>query len=339
MSEGKKVSGNVFPALAGGIFAIVLVSVLAGVLLVSLFRANQDVIFPVALPEPKAEDAAGWLGTVVAGDEKRALLYAKTLVRDDDPEMPDPDYIDLMLRMGLGTGLLTSPFNTYDYRYWEGLEACSGIWQEAAGSVEAAFEIVCERVKGIPRVEGYVPAGHLVEILERGSGTTQERCRVLSLVVRQGGYGAHAVTLVDDTGRPVHVFCEIRKGEEVYLADLRYGFIDSCTCVLDYERNPDRIPPQWPEVVAGSIGRRFCSYPAEPGEYRRYNQLLGGVVKGLLGDSAPLFGADPHKALDRYIETYASSLGGESFSYWIFPFESLVLRDDFPIEWHRHEKR
>ncbi len=341
MSELGNASGKGYPAWAGGLPVLFFVSALGGILLVSLFRAHQEMIFPSSMHEPKLRVAEGWLDAVIAGDGKRALLYAKMLVSDDDPEMPDPDYIELMLGMELGTGLLTSPFNTYDHRYWEGLVACREIWEETAaeGGVEAAFGIVARKVKAMSPVDGYVPAGHLVEILERGFGTTQERCRVLCLVVRQGGYDAHVVTLVDDAGSVVHVFCEIRKGAEVYVADLRYGFFESGTSVLDYEKDPSRIPSPWPEVVAGSIGRRFCSYPGEPGEYKRYNQLLGAVVGAALGDAGPVFGADPHNALDSYIKTYSSSLEVESFSYWIFPFDSLVGRTDFPPGWRRRKGR
>jgi hypothetical protein len=318
-------------------------AVILGVMGVSLVRSNVETLFPIGLPPLPKSIANRFTRAIRNGDEKAALLLAASVTPDDLPEAPRADYIRLMLQNRLGTALLTSPFNHFDYLRWRDAIFANDIAKESLKSKETRslyeeiFRKVNEKVKIIPSSSQKTkcPSATLFEICKAGRASGPEWFRLFTEVVFQAGGEVMVVALFDDEYRTVHAVCEVRgaNGEKGVADPLKGRFWEGVS-VADLASDDSRLVGVWSEKERSSLKHRMYRLPAEPMDYRLYEHRL---TRKLLKLNPKLllfrFGIDPESRIEAYIAKFAGKNCQEHFSYWHFPFSSLKLNKRFPVDW------
>lgn len=318
-------------------------AVLLGIVAVSLVRSNVNAIFPVKPLRVSRSTAESFLRAVRNGDEKGALLLAASITPDDVPEAPRADYVRLMLQNKLGTALLTSPFNHFDYLRWRDAILADDIVKECLDSkdtgslYEEMFRKINEKVKIIPSSikSGKPYSATLSEIWRAGRVPGPEWFRLYAEVVFQSGGEVMVVSLFDPECRVVHAVCEVRDADgDKSVADPLKGRFWKGVSVADLATDDSRLDGIWSAEERSALKRRVYRLPAEPMDYRLFERRLseklsGFPLKGLIFR----FGVDPEKRIDRYVAKFADKNRKERFSYWHFPFLSLKSDKAFPSDW------
>jgi len=335
------------------IFFLLLAVLLLGVMSVSYIRTYSTMLFPVHSEDVSPEDKNLWLAAVKAGDEKKALLYAERIVAGARPEFPDPDYIQLFYRNGFGTLALTSSFGHFDFIRWRDAWEVSRITaRETAVNPEPIgrlFELVMSKQKPdateatmslyemfrikISRMRSR-PYLSVSEIWEEGYASLDELFRLLASFAYQSGYDVQIVALYDKNLNLKHVVCEVRRGVHSYVCDPVYRRVWSDMSVERLAEYPEKLKGIWDVETIESLQRRVYCLPAEVMDYRALNQrLYRNLVSGADAGRIPRFGSNPRLRIDRYIGTYLKKMEKSRFSYWNFPFKSLMSCAAVPAGW------
>jgi len=325
--------------------ALLLAVLLLGVMAVAGIRRYQKYLFPQP-PKPVVtqQHAREWLDAVNGNNEKPALLRAAEMV-NDEAELPDPDYIRLVLQLQFNTRILTSPFNHFDYLRWQDASAMARLFagqgpdkQDAPAKLADIYRLVAERIKYQPGVDGYRPAVSCRESWTRQLGTYSEICRVLFALAEQAGYEGMLVSVHAADGRLLHNICEFHFQGASYVIDVKYGkFWPQCS-IAGLAADPSRLQGLWPPEAVAAIKHRVYRLPAEPADFRRVNRELAGKFSGLL-KPFPAFGDDPRSRIDAFRRNYAADQPPEVFTYWDFPFHTLKQSPVFPAAWQLKSKQ
>ena len=326
------------PLPLGAISIIFTATVILGVIMVSSIRSNSSKIYPSSRPETTLHDANAWIKAIENNNSSQAIILAKKLIPDDNPEFPKTDYISLMLQIKMSTLFLTSPFNEFDFMRWKdamGIKTIvdSVIMDNDQSNIEILFKHMQKKVKlRTTKEKNYIPGVSLLDIWNRKVASTQELCRLFAAFARQAGYDAQIVTLFNQDKKITHLFCEIRKNSKSYVVDPRFGFIEANASANQYADKKSSMPKIWPEKVQNSINIRVYKLPAEPQDFKLFNQQLNKKLLSL-GVSCAKFGNDPQTQIDEYIQKYHDKKTKSHYLYWTFPFHSLMSSLDFPKEW------
>lgn len=318
-------------------------AVLLGIAAVSLVRTNVDLLFPVERPPIPKSTTESFLRAVRDGDENSALLLAASITPDDAPEMPRADYIRLMLQNKLGTALLTSPFNHFDFLRWKDAILANDIAKECLESkkerslYEEIFRKINEKVKIIPpsSKKGNAYSATLSEIWNSGRASAPGWIRLYAEVAFQSGADVMVVSLFNDEYRVVTAVCEVRGTDGAKcVADPLKGRFWKGVSVADLAADDSRLDGVWSTDERASLKRRSYRLPAEPMDYRLFEQRLNEKLSSLT-PVTPIFrfGIDPEARIDRYVANFADKNNQERFSYWHFPFLSLKSNKAFPADW------
>ena len=311
---------------------------LIGVALVSLIRTHSQTLFPSTPPAPAGDLAERWLDVVRKGDEKTALTLAAMLVPDDAPQMPRSDYIKLAVLNGMGTTFLTAPFNHFDYARWRNAlfaanlaKRCLDLKNGATPEERIFRSLIRElRIGKSRNFEAEPRRGFFEVVLKNGEASPPEWFLIYAEAVFQSGAEVMVVSLFDK-GSVVHAVCEIRgKDGSKSVADPLKGCFWAGVDTADLAADPTRLKGVWSEREIAALHRRAYKLPAEPMDYRLFEQRLRGETRSL---HSLRFGIDPQKRIERYIARFIKSGGGDSFTYWRFPFRVLKADKAFPQDW------
>ncbi len=332
-------------------FSSIAAAVILGIIGISYIRQNPESFFPAEQCGFTVKDAIEWYNAVESGKETKAILYAAKIVPDDIPSLPDPDYMQLLLNNGLGTLILTSPFNHFDYLRWKDALEINKIVQSYSGNNELIpllFKAVLarknadadEKSMSFPEIFkknadklNDKPYVSVIDIWNKGYTSLDELIRLLSAVAYQAGYKVQIIALIDKQWPPKHVVCEFRKNGKSYVADPVYGKIWKDTSVAEFAENPDLLKDVWPENIINLSERCIYMLPAETMDFKAYNRQLYTELKKSKVPFLPLFGENPQSRIDVYIQKYADKVEKRYFSYWNFPFHSLMSSLTFPQDW------
>lgn len=312
-----------------------------GVMLVSYVRNHERELYPPQRHETTKMDAEKWLKAIKSKNKQEAILLAGRMVSDDAPELPNPDYLRLLMHQGLGSLILTSAFNDFDYMRWQDAYTVMEIVNSADISaepeelkLEALFRKMTSKIKRLPKaVKNYHSSPSISGIWHKKTASTRELCRLFAAIAKQAGYDVQTVSLFSESGSQVHLFCEIRKNKRSYVADPRFNYfaVDASGSLFALESST--IPKIWPEKVANAVKRQVYGLPAEAVDYKLINQRLFSKLSAKMGKDIPLFAQDPQTQIDQYIKKYTNKTQNPLFTYWTFPFNSLMFSADFPLDW------
>ena len=326
---------------------IVFSAIIMGIIGVSVIRENPNLLFSVRSDTGNiAENIKKWKDAVRKGREKEALLYAASIVPDDTPELPDLDYIRFFTGKGLGTLPLTAPFGHFDYIRWRNAYKMQQIVE--AYSDRPDMELLnAVMKKRSPKATAQsmslnnmfygnsinAPPVSLGQLWDGGYTSLNEFFRLFSAVAYQKGYEPQIIAFYDETQKPLYAVCELRKnGKSLIAAPINGRIWENCS-VDALAANPSPVKDVWPGAVTASLNRRLYRLPAEVMDFRLCNQRLRKKLIEAGFHNMPLFGEDPRTRIEHYIQKYAKKVEKSRFSYWNFPFFSLMSSAEFPEKW------
>ena len=324
-------------------------TVLLGIIGVSYLRQNSTKIFPVAKYMPTKIDAERWLDAVRKGDEKEAILSASRIIPDDIPELPELDYMYLLKNNGLSLPVLTSPFNHFDYQRWKDAYEVKKIVENACSKTSAPLPLLfkelmtkkkpTETKESMSLYEMFQlklgqskqkPYTSICDIWEKGYASIDELFRLFSAMSYQLGYKVVVVEMYDSSFNLLYMVCEIRSPEKSYLCD------PMANRLWEGISAEDLIDKH---ITTSKGELRNCEYvlyslPAEPMDFKLFDQQLSKELKKLSPEGLPRFGTLPETRMESYIAKYGNKKRKSRFSYWNFPFQSLKSSKEFPKNWH-----
>lgn len=335
----EKKSKNTIPlaSLCITVFSVMIIGVFA----VSMIRQNKEKIYPVNKINHQKREALTWLDAVKNKDQRQAILIAEKLLTPRPVSAPDTDYIQILLELRISSVILTSPFNKFDFMRWHDAMIIKNIVEsddimqtDKALRLEALFRKMQNKIKGISGSQKkYVSSPSLGGIWQKEKASPQELCRLFAAIALQAGYDVQIVKMFNKERQMVHLFCEIRKKEKTFVADPRFNYFAADVSAELFANDAKTIPEVWPEKVKKGLNTIFYDLPAEVGDYKIANQLLYAKLKELDDSKIPLFGKDPRTRIDSYIKKYKNKNKNTYFTYWTFPFNSLISFSEFPIKW------
>jgi len=326
-------------------------TVILGIIGISYIRSNSDSLFPVVKPEVSKNDAVKWYNALVDGNEKEALLYAAKIIPDDSPILPNPEFIQHLSNNSLGTLIITSPFNHFDYLRWKDADEIRRIVKSYEADDEPLpelFKKVLTKGKRVTDKESLTlkemfhakegnfkdePYTSVIDIWKNGYFSFDEVIRLFSAISYQSGYEVQVVSFYNDKWKLQHVVCEIRKNGKSYVADFIHGRIWSDMTVAKLAGDTSTVKTIWAENLLNSINRRVYRLPAEAMDFKLCNMLLADKLTELGLADKPRFGRNPQTRIDEYIEEYSNKSEKNPYLYWNFPFKSLMSSPNFPKEW------
>ena len=325
---------------------LILSTIIMGIMVVSVIRENPNLLFHVHSQENIAANIKKWEDAVQKGREKDALLYAASIVADDIPDLPDIDYIRFLSGRGLGTLLLTAPFGHFDYIRWQNAYKMRKIVESYSGKpdIELLNSVIKKRspeatdksmsLRGMfYRDSAAAPSVSPGDLWNRGYTSLNEFFRLFSAVAYQKGYEPQIIAFYDEAQEPLYVICELRKKGKSFIADPISGRVWENSSVDALAADPAPVKEIWPEAVTASLNRRLYRLPAEVMDFRLYNQRLRKKIIEAGFHNMPIFGEDPRTRIENYIQKYTKKVEKSRFSYWNFPFFSLMSSPEFPEEW------
>lgn len=333
-------------------FTSVVAALIFGVIGISYIRQNSTAIFTVTKAESNTQDALNWDQAVKSGQEKKAILCAKKIIPDDVPFLPNPDYIHLLLKNRLSTLIFTSPFNHFDYLRWKDAYEINRVVllssEKSKDVIPTLFQAVLSKQKpeatnqsmSLPemfqvKISKYKdkPYVSIIDIWNKGYTSLDEFFRLFSAIAYQAGYEVQIITFYDDKWQPAHVVCEIRKGNKSYICDPIYRKLWNDMSIGKFTNNPDLIKGVWSDKKTKALKRAVHRLPAEAMDYKLFNRQLYVKLKEYGVTDLPLFGQNPQDRIAFYIKNYTNKVEKSHFSYWNFPFQSLMSSPTFPQEW------
>ena len=341
--KNDKTTDNWQTSYAGIITLTILATAILGIIFVSFIRDKSEDFFPSKRPKATKHQALQWLEAVKNNQKQEALLIAKKIIPDDDPQMPNPDYLQLLFSLKLGTLILTSPFNDFDFMRWRDaytvqqiVNAPDIMSEKENFQLEALFRKMQKKIKLISNpIKNYIPSVSISGIWEKKAASTRELCRLFAAIAKQAGYDVQIVALYNKNHILVHLFCEIRKNNRSFVADPRFGFFAADASVALFAGESASLPKVWPKKLAAGLKNRVYKLPAEAVDYKLTNQKLFAKLNVIANKPIPLFGQDPQEEIDAFIRKYQNKTQNTAFTYWTFPFNSLMFSPDFPKKWRQ----
>jgi hypothetical protein len=315
-----------------GLPSIILPVIIIGILGVALIRENSDKLFPVPPVEKNTADIENWVKAIENGNNKKAVILASRIFPDNTPKLPDSDYLQTALNMKFSTVLFTQFFNERDYLGWkdafEFKKIADKLKKEEKNSAKDIFKLVRSRVKYAKPDEKTVPLENILDIWNRGTGSYTEMTRVLCMLAKQAGYKPMVVYLLDKENNKKHIICELRKGNEISVIDLRYEKIWQGKSALDIGLSD--VSDIWPEEFQFYLNKKLYEFPAELIEYRIYNHKLRKIIEKSNYKNLPVFGKDPKTGIKSFLEGIPADTSPPPVTYWSFPLFSIISQPDFP---------
>lgn len=149
---------------------------------------------------------------------------------------------------------------------------------------------------------------------------------MLSELAYQLGYDTQIVYLRDpETLISPHTICEIRKDDEVWVADPYINELLEDVSIADLAEDPQFAESLWPdrEDYQEGITQPVFWLPAFPQDYCLRNQELQKKIQAVLGDRAPRFGESPIDRLRRYLSLLDEGERDYPYNFWFYPFRLL----------------
>lgn len=280
-------------------------------------------------PADTAELARQWRDAISVKDIPKAIEFAEQITGNHSAQQdvpPDP-YVQLCLSNGLSPDFLTASFNRWDCLSWYQAfflkKLADDITEGQEDEVRALFDAVVRRMKkkATPRV---LPWPFLVWQLQ--TGACDQQAWLLCELAYQRGYRAHVVYLRDpETLVSPHTICEIRKGDNCWVADPYSEVFLADTAVSDFLRNEDLAIETWPERKDwhAAISKPHFWTPSMPQDYCARNQLLQQKIAPHLADGCPRFGEPPSERIAAYRALLTPPADEVPVELWFCPFKML----------------
>jgi hypothetical protein len=311
--------------------------ILIGILGISYIRSNSELLYPQIEPKVTKLDAEMFLNALSEGKEKEAIFIASRIIPDFSPQLPDPGFIDFLSKNGLGTLILNSKFNHFDYIRWKDayeMQKMVNSYKEKKNYLELFFYKVTSKKK--PKIKGEnsrtQPYVSIMEIYKKDNACIEEQARLFASFAYQSGYEIQLVYFYDANRTLLHMLCELRKNNKVFIADfIKKGFFKDVS-VENIFLNPEKYKDICSGTLIKSTKWRIYYLPAEIMDYKVFNMRLQSKLD-CFGFVTPRFGENPKSRIEKYIEKYSKNSENKIFSYWNFPIKSLMSSSNFPKEW------
>ncbi len=279
-------------------------------------------------------DAQLWLDAVKQNDSKTAIRIAKRIVAtQQSSEAPNsnPQYQQMALDLGVGKAFITSnKFSEWDFRVWHDALIMKRVGISDANQkpldLPNLFKQVVDKIKNSDNDLADFP----VNIWNRGHGYCDRQVWTLCEIAYQQGWETTVIYLRDcEKLISPHTICELRRGNEVWVADPYSKVILKDHSILSISNNPDLLEKIWPnnQNWQNAIKCFIAWIPAYPQDYSPRNQILYKYLKNRLGNKMPRFAVDPSIRLNFYRSLIASK-NAELITkfpvyFWDFPFQVM----------------
>lgn len=190
--------------------------------------------------------------------------------------------------------------------------------------VRALFAAVYERVGPVAAPKATIPWPATVWQVKQG--LCDRQAWLLSELAYQHGYETMIVYLQDpETLVSPHTICEIRRGEQVWVADPYSGILLPDVSVADLATDPELAASTWPdrEDWQQAIRKPACWLPAFPQDYCWRNRVLRRHLAPILGQRCPRFGRSPEERLKEFLARTGTRQDDIPYRYWFYPFRLL----------------
>ncbi len=340
---------------------IIVLAIAEAVIIIALlqyFLRPKDQVTP--------ELAESWLRAIVANDGQGAKTAADSMVRSGLEVIVQDRYKLLYERAGIKAELLEYPFNEADFLSWRQAWFCRQLAAELvathgpADEIGALFAGVVQHLT--PQTTPPETGEYLETTWKRGEATASQMCWLLAELAYQRGWEAVLINVNEgDDRKPVHMLCELRQMEKVYVADPWYHLLLPDYCLDDLVAQPAKVRELWPSypqlaellpqvappppqepppavpavpVVPGvpvasppkPTPQTIFSLPAMPQDCCNRNQQLARYLGELLGARCPRFGEDPFRRNSRYraLRLGTPHPAAVEIRLWRQPFALLV---------------
>ena len=255
------------------------------------------------------------------------------MVPDDKvPREIDPEYIRLCSQNGISPGFLLEAFNPIDFQYWYHAlffnRLADKILEGKEETIPALFSAVVNKLEPMDTPLENVLWPH--RIWQLGKGLCDRQAWVLCEFAYQSGYKTQIVYLRDPkTFRSPHTICELRKDNEVWVADPFSKILLRNKSIEDFLADPNLGSETWPDRKdwQQAITKPFFLTPAYPQDYCNRNQILFKKLSANLAMMCPRFGERPTQRLQAY-EKHLLRIKDlkESIGLWDYPFRLLATQ-------------
>ena len=283
--------------------------------------------------EKNTELAERWYKAVVNGDLTVAVKTAEELLPTEKIQSDlDPKHISLCALNGLSPQFLTRQFNPFDFQNWYHAlffdRLAHKIVADKDDIIPALFSAVTNKLQPIdPPLETILWP---YRIWQLSKGLCDRQAWVLGELSYQYGYSTKIVYLRNPkTLQSPHTICELRKNNEVWVADPFSNILLGNTSVVDLMKDPKLCKKTWPdrEDWQQAIMAPFFFTPSYPQDYCKRNQLLFNILQANLLEKCPKFGEAPNDRLQSY-KKYLPTIKGNHVSegLWDYPFRLLAFQ-------------
>ena len=313
--------------------AVSLISVFSLVILLALFFLREDNWQDPLHLDKDMSLAHRWYNAVLNGKFKVSIELAEKLVPKDKIQLDiDPEYIELCASNGLSPQFLTKPFNPLDFQYWHHAVFFKQLAEEIVEGegevIPALFAAVTNKLEPVdPPVENILWPYRIWQLCK---GACDRQAWVLCELSYQCGYDTQIVYLRNPkTLRSPHTICELRKNNEVWLADPFSRILLSDTSIEDIMKDPKLRQATWPDRPDWQLAITAPHFftPSYPQDYCNRNQLLFRTLQARLSNGCPRFGEIPNQRLysyKKYLDTPQNSK--IEIGLWHYPFRLLAFQ-------------
>ncbi len=317
------------------ICSLMLVTIIC-VFFVSAIRENVGLIFPQDENSFRKSDIPAWKDAVDSGKSGAAILLAERIVGvdNDEPEVPDPDYIRVANGYEMSSSILTSPLGNYDFLRWQDALAIDKIIRgdlKSSGNPSEILKFLCEKVKYRKTEDGKKMPFTISEIFSRGYGNAHEIARLASELLFNAGFDTAVVSRLTPEGTFLDIIVEARKGEKVISFDPLSGLVMEDVTASQMRSSTGSLH------LPGSINLLY-DIPSEYQDYRAPDRKLGEALSKDLFHGRIIFGADPRTRIEKYLLHFPDGKINGEITYWRYPFHILRSCPDFPKDWLLPEK-
>ncbi len=272
-----------------------------------------------------------WHEAVEAGAASAAVQLA-TEICGSIPSSPlQPAYLRLCKENGINPDYLEAGFNVWDFQSWRHAfffkKLAHRIVSEAEEDhppISALFTAVRGRIEPLEPPKGNILWPYTIWHLKKG--VCDRQAWVLCELAYQFGYETQIVYLRDPkTLVSPHTICEIRKGNEKWVADPYSGKLLPNVSVADLAADTQLAASTWPDKNDWQEAIKKSAYwlPACPQDYCQRNQLLRHKVQRILGEHCPRFGQFPADRLNKYVSLTRQKDRSFPYQFWFYPFRLL----------------
>ena len=272
-----------------------------------------------------------WREAVENRQAEVAIDLASQICGGFSPPLIPREIAQLCQSNGVNPEFLNAAFNYWDLQCWYHALFFKRSAREIAaesdangGPIPKLFSVVSERIEPVEAPKGNILWPYTIWHLKKG--VCDRKAWVLCELAYQLGYETqivylrHPQTLVSP-----HTICELRKGEEVWVADPYFGKLLPGKSVAYLATDPNLANDTWPDKkdLREAVKKSAYWLPAYPQDYCPRNQILQDKVKAVLGDDCPRFGEPPVGRLKRYCSLTTEQDKLFPYAFWFYPFRLL----------------